>query len=126
MKEISIVNNENEVVCPFCGKHNYQISSSHKACIDVKPIVKDGVVINLHPDAVENLCLCMNCNNVFSYKIKVKKEPQLVEEKTTEEEKALVIKSEEKLEVQEEEEIPIKVPVKTISRKKKTKTIEEK
>lgn len=111
MNNVVTIKNEEEAACPFCGTKDFQVTASHAACIDVTPIVRDGVIINRCPDGIEKICLCNACGHVFSYKTK-----QVVQSQEKEERVETPLTSEEK-----KEPTP-----KTTVRKRKIKTTQEK
>lgn len=114
---VDIVKNVDEVKCPHCGRQNYEVNRTRAICIDVKPIIRDGVMLNRHPDGAETRCTCLACGKPFVF-LTQEKRPEKIASKTVEK------KSEVKKEVQQPVAQSTKVKPEVIA-KLKTEIAEE-
>ena len=55
------------IKCPKCGESYYMERYSTVTTMYYPPIYKNGVNINPDRNITTKVCLCMNCNNTFSY-----------------------------------------------------------
>lgn len=58
----------NNLICPYCGKSYYMEQYSTMTAMYFPPIYKDGVNINPDRNITTNVCRCLNCNSIFSYR----------------------------------------------------------
>ena len=58
----------NNLICPYCGKSYYMEQYSTMTAMYFPPIYKDGVNINPDRNITTNVCRCLNCNGIFSYR----------------------------------------------------------
>lgn len=55
------------IKCPKCGKSYYTEKYTTCTAMYYPPIYKDGVNINPDRNISTTVCVCLECQNVFSY-----------------------------------------------------------
>lgn len=55
--------------CPKCGESYYQECYSTCTAMYFPPIYKNGININPDRNITTTVCKCLNCQEVFSFKI---------------------------------------------------------
>ena len=55
------------IKCPNCGANKYMERYTTRTAMYFPPIYENGVNINPDRNISTHICLCMNCNEVFSY-----------------------------------------------------------
>ena len=56
------------ISCPKCGARYFMPRYSTSTAMYFPPIYKDGVNINPDKNIHTNVCECMNCHTIFSYR----------------------------------------------------------
>lgn len=57
-------------ICTYCGKSYYMEQYSTSTAMYFPPIYKDGVNINPDRNITTTVCRCLNCNGIFSYRMR--------------------------------------------------------
>lgn len=55
------------IKCPNCGKSYYMEKYTTCTAMYYPPVYKDGVNINPDRNISTTVCVCLECQNVFSY-----------------------------------------------------------
>ena len=59
-----------DIKCPKCGQSYFMEKYSVSTAVYYPPIYKDGVNINPDRNITTTVCVCLNCNETFSYQTK--------------------------------------------------------